>query len=288
VLSRTRFYTASNHSHLPAAELSLPLNGIDMLISLPLLLATVVLTARGDTTKKKAPESTAPRSAAPAKAPQPATSKAPVVQAGAPVAGNDAPSPASQPLAGKAIVRSVARTARAVAPRATYLARLIRNRASRGPALPAGIRRDPNSVPFSADSIVVEKSRRTMTLYKDGSPVRIYFIALGQNPLGDKVGIGDNRTPEGLYYIEGHNPASKYHLSLRVSYPNDPDIAEARSRGLAPGGDIMVHGLPRGFENVGAEHRQRDWTNGCIAVTNAEIEEIWSAIPDGAAIQIKP
>ena len=113
-------------------------------------------------------------------------------------------------------------------------------------------------------------------------------IALGQNPLGAKTGIGDKRTPEGLYYIDGHNPGSKYHLSLRVSYPNDKDVAEARARGVSPGGDIMIHGLPRGFENVGAEHRQRDWTNGCIAVTNAEIEEIWSAIPDGAAIYIKP
>lgn len=127
-----------------------------------------------------------------------------------------------------------------------------------------------------------------MTLYHQGTPVRIYFIALGQNPVGDKVSQGDNRTPEGLYYISGHNPASKYYLSLRVSYPNDQDIAEARARGVAPGGDIMIHGLPRGFEKVGPEHRQRDWTNGCIAVTNAEIEEIWSAIPDGAVIHIKP
>jgi murein L,D-transpeptidase YafK len=179
-------------------------------------------------------------------------------------------------------------TARAVAPRATYLASAIRRRASRGPALPPGIKPNPNNVPFTADSIVVEKSRRTMTLYQRGTPVRIYFIALGQNPLGDKVGLGDNRTPEGLYYIEGHNPASKYHLSLKVSYPNEQDISEAKARGVATGGDIMIHGLPRGFENVGAEHRQRDWTNGCIAVTNAEIEEIWSAIPDGAAIHIKP
>jgi murein L,D-transpeptidase YafK len=179
-------------------------------------------------------------------------------------------------------------TARAVTPRASFLASALRRRAARGPALPPNITPNPNSVPFTADSIVVEKSRRTMTLYREGAPVRIYFIALGQNPVGDKVSIGDNRTPEGLYYVAGHNPASKYHLSLKVSYPNDQDIAEARARGVPTGGDIMIHGLPRGFETVGAEHRQRDWTNGCIAVTNAEIEEIWSAIPDGAAIHIKP
>jgi murein L,D-transpeptidase YafK len=165
---------------------------------------------------------------------------------------------------------------------------MLSRRAARGPSLPPHIKPNPNTVPFSADSIVVEKSRRTMTLYSEGTPVRIYFVALGQNPLGDKVSIGDNRTPEGLYYISGHNPASKYYLSLRVSYPNDQDLAEARARGVAAGGDIMIHGLPKGFENVGSEHRRRDWTNGCIAVTNAEIEEIWSAIPDGAVIHIKP
>lgn len=258
-----------------------------MLIHLPLLLATVAFAAGADTAKKKAPEAP-PRDAkeVPAKTRTTAPND-PVVLAGAggPAA---ATAPARRPLLGKAIERSVVGTARAVAPRATYLSTLMRNRASRGPDLPPGIRPDPNRVVFHADSIVVEKSRRTMTLYDNGTPVRIYFVALGQNPSGDKIGIGDNRTPEGLYYIEGHNPASKYHLSLRVSYPNDQDIAEARARGTAPGGDIMIHGLPRGFEKVGAEHRQRDWTNGCIAVTNAEIEEIWSAIPDGAAIHIKP
>jgi hypothetical protein len=206
------------------------------------------------------------------------------------LAGAPAPAAAQrQPLLGKAIERSVVKTARSVAPRASFLSSAIRRRvAGGGPALPPGIKANSNAVPFTADSIVVEKSRRTMTLYNNGLPVRIYFIALGQNPLGKKIGLGDNRTPEGLYYIAGHNPESKYHLSLRVSYPNDQDVAEARARGISTGGDIMIHGLPRGFENVGAEHRQRDWTNGCIAVTNAEIEEIWSAIPDGAVIYIKP
>jgi hypothetical protein len=246
-----------------------------MFIPFSLLLGATLLTSGADTTKKKAP--------AKAPAPQPAT----IVQTGRP-STTRTPDVSTSHLVGKAIENSIASTARVVAPRATYLSNLIRHRAGAGPALPANIRPSPNRVAFVADSIVVEKSRRTMTLYKQGTPVRIYFVALGQNPLGDKVSIGDNRTPEGLYYIEGHNPASKYHLSLKVSYPNDEDVAEARARGLAPGGDIMIHGLPRGFENVGAEHRQHDWTNGCIAVTNAEIEEIWSAIPDGAAIYIKP
>ena len=244
-----------------------------MFIPLTLLLGSSLLVSGTDTVKKKAP----------AKAP---AAPSGIVQTGTPA--SPAPKTPKSPLLGKAIEKSISNTARAVAPRASYLSAAIRRRASRGPALPSNIRPNPDNVPFTADSIVVEKSRRTMTLYHQGAPVRIYFIALGQNPLGDKTGIGDNRTPEGLYYIEGHNPASKYHLSLKVSYPNEQDVAEARARGVATGGDIMIHGLPRGFENVGAEHRQRDWTNGCIAVTNAEIEEIWSAIPDGVAIYIKP
>ena len=245
-----------------------------MFIPLSILLGSTLLITGSDSTKKKAPEK--------APAPRPAG----IVQAG--TVNAPAAPPKSAPLLGKVIEKSLTNTARAVAPRATFLSSALRKRASRGPSLPAHIRPNPNIVAFTADSIVVEKSRRTMTMYSQGTPVRIYFIALGQNPLGDKVGIGDNRTPEGLYYIAGHNPGSKYHLSLRISYPNEQDVAEARARGVSTGGDIMIHGLPAGFESVGAEHRQRDWTNGCIAVTNAEIEEIWSAIPDGAAIYIKP
>jgi hypothetical protein len=253
-----------------------------MFTPLALLLSSALLISGSDTTKKKASEAP-PKDAKTAPSESRATAPANVSQAGMP--GNEK---SRQPLLGKAIGKSIANTARAVTPRASYLSSAIRRRASSGPALPSHIRPNPTNVAFHADSIVVEKSRRTMTLYNQGTPVRIYFIALGQNPLGRKLAKGDNRTPEGLYYIEGHNPASKYYLSLRVSYPNAQDVAEARARGVSTGGDIMIHGLPRGFENVGAEHRQRDWTNGCIAVTNAEIEEIWSAIPDGAAIHIKP
>ena len=139
-----------------------------------------------------------------------------------------------------------------------------------------------------ADSIVVEKQRRTMTLYNSGYPVKIYQVALGKEPTGDKMRIGDNRTPEGVFYIDFLNAQSKYHKALHISYPDADHIQRARALGVAAGGDIMIHGLPPAFADLGAKHREFDWTNGCIAVTDQEIEEIWRAVPNGAAIQIKP
>ena len=144
------------------------------------------------------------------------------------------------------------------------------------------------SAPFSADSIVVDKSDRQLTLYRDGSPVRRYLVALGQQPVGDNVRQGDMRTPEGLFRIEARNPRSRYQLALRISYPDAAHAARARALGVSPGGDIMIHGLPTRQAWVGAAHRDFDWTEGCIAVTNAEIEEIWSAVPVGTPIHIKP
>jgi L,D-transpeptidase-like protein len=266
-----------------------------MFISLQVLLATSVLTSGGDTVRKKTAPEPAPAPTSPAKtASVPAPEKktpagtlvmnTPVSQAGAPRATN----PARKPLLGAVIGAQFASVAHAVTPHAAYLTNALTPHRDAGPPLPPNIRANPTAVPIHADSIVVEKSHHTMTLYDHGTPVRIYFVALGQSPVGKKMSRGDNRTPEGLYYIDGHNPASKYHLSLKVSYPNAQDIAEAQAHGYSVGGDIMIHGLPKGFEDVGAEHRQHDWTNGCIAVTNAEIEEIWTAIPDGAAIHIKP
>ena len=139
-----------------------------------------------------------------------------------------------------------------------------------------------------ADSIVVEKRLRRLTLFRGGAPVKRYAIALGRNPTGRKLQIGDNRTPEGIYFIEGRNTQSKFYRSLRISYPDQLDRLRAQSLGLQAGGDIMIHGLPTGRETLGARHRTTDWTEGCIAVTNQEIDEIWAAIPDGAPIEIKP
>ncbi len=139
-----------------------------------------------------------------------------------------------------------------------------------------------------ADSIVVEKQKHTLTLYQQGLPVRTYQVALGRSPVGDKVKMGDNRTPEGVFHIDFKNPQSKYHMALHISYPDAAHAERARSLGVAPGGDVMIHGLPAQYADLGAEHRTYDWTEGCIAVTNAEIEEIWRAVPQGAPIQIKP
>lgn len=141
---------------------------------------------------------------------------------------------------------------------------------------------------YLADSMVLDKSDHRLTLYYRGQPVHSYDVALGKNPVGNKERRGDGRTPEGLYEIEGRNPQSKYHLSLRVSYPSVQQRAQAARRGISPGGDIMLHGLPPAFASVGALHRQQDWTEGCVALTNDEIEEIWRSVPNGARILIRP
>jgi lipoprotein-anchoring transpeptidase ErfK/SrfK len=142
--------------------------------------------------------------------------------------------------------------------------------------------------PAAADSIVVYKRERTLVLFNRGVPVRTYFVALGSKPVGDKVQVGDQRTPEGLFYVNAHNPASKFHLALRISYPDDAHRARAASLGVDPGGDIMIHGLPKEYSEAGTNHLQNDWTNGCVALSNQEIEEIWRTVPDGTPVQIKP
>jgi murein L,D-transpeptidase YafK len=146
----------------------------------------------------------------------------------------------------------------------------------------------PTRAVAAADSMVLDKTQRRLTLFFQGQPVRTFYVALGRAPTGPKISRGDGRTPEGLYHIQNHNPQSKYHLSLRISYPNDVDRQRSAKQGRTPGGDIMIHGLPDRFASVGALHRQQDWTEGCVAVTNAEIEEIWQAVPDGTPILILP
>jgi murein L,D-transpeptidase YafK len=139
-----------------------------------------------------------------------------------------------------------------------------------------------------ADKIVVEKAARRMALLRDGTTLRSYDVSLGSDPIGHKQQEGDGRTPEGLYTIDFKNVRSRFHLSLRVSYPSAQDREAARQRGVPPGGDIMIHGLPRGLGSLGDFHLARDWTDGCVAVTNREIEEIWALVDTGTAIEIRP
>ncbi len=141
---------------------------------------------------------------------------------------------------------------------------------------------------LKADLVIVEKSARRLYLVHKGFVFRTYRIALGKHPKQPKVQEGDGRTPEGVYLIDGRNPNSNFHLSLHISYPNSQDIARAAALGVSPGGMIMIHGLPNGFTARQIDHPDWDWTNGCIAVTNAEIEEIWRFVDDGTPIVIRP
>ena len=139
------------------------------------------------------------------------------------------------------------------------------------------------------DYIRVVKSARVMVLYSGGQPVHtITGIQLGDAPVGPKHFQGDERTPEGRYMIDYGNPGSAYHLSLHISYPSARDVAYARSQGRSPGGLIFIHGQPNDW--VGGEHGARvpgDWTDGCISVSNAEIEALYEAVPDGTVIDIE-
>lgn len=141
---------------------------------------------------------------------------------------------------------------------------------------------------LQADAILIEKSERKLTLLLGNKPVKVYRVALGFAPEGKKTTQGDGKTPEGVYRIDSRNPGSHYHKSLHISYPNAADRAQAAKRHVSPGGDVYIHGLGSKFGWVGAEHRLKDWTLGCVAVTNEEIDEIWQAIPDGAVVEIRP
>jgi murein L,D-transpeptidase YafK len=146
----------------------------------------------------------------------------------------------------------------------------------------------PHATQPQADRIVIVKSERTLTLFRDGKVLKTYKVALGTTPVGPKTRQGDGRTPEGLYTVDSRNPHSQFHLSLHVSYPNAADRARAARLKVNPGGDIMIHGLPPAYAYLGPLHRKYDWTLGCIAVTDSEIEEIWNLVPIGTTVEIKP
>jgi murein L,D-transpeptidase YafK len=141
---------------------------------------------------------------------------------------------------------------------------------------------------FTADRVVVLKAEREMRLYRDGQVGRVFRISLGANPVGHKMREGDERTPEGVYVLDWSNADSIAFLSMHVSYPNADDLARARSRGVDPGGMIMVHGIRNGLGWIGRFHRLVDWTDGCIAVTNPEMRQFWDSVPVGTPIEIRP
>ncbi len=148
----------------------------------------------------------------------------------------------------------------------------------------APIEREPFT--GTADFVLVDKSDRTLMLFAGGEVVRTYEgIAFGGAPTGHKQFEGGERTPEGRYTIDTRNPDSAYYLSLRISYPNARDRAHAEEQGRDPGGDIFIHGQPNGLP---AGRLPGDWTDGCIAVSNAEMDELWSAVADGTPIKIRP
>ena len=140
----------------------------------------------------------------------------------------------------------------------------------------------------TADLVVVEKGERKLHLVRDGEAFRTFDIALGIQPVGDKQFEGDFRTPEGRYVLDIRNPNSEFFLSIRVSYPNRQDIREARAKGLDPGGAIMIHGQPNEPTRSETYYRTRDWTNGCIAVSNSDMIDIWLMTADNTPIEIRP
>lgn len=140
----------------------------------------------------------------------------------------------------------------------------------------------------SVDRIRIEKSARRLMLISRGEVLKTYKIALGGNPIGPKERQGDNKTPEGTYVIDARNRDSRFYLSLHISYPNERDKNRAKELGVSPGGNIMIHGIKNGFSRVGDAHAEVDWTKGCIAVTNKDIEEIAKLAPNGTIVEIRP
>jgi murein L,D-transpeptidase YafK len=144
---------------------------------------------------------------------------------------------------------------------------------------------DPHTV---IDKLEVIKSKRELIAYSNGEVVKVYTVALGREPLGDKKEEGDHRTPEGSYTINSKNPHSGWYKNLGISYPNEDDIAEAKKNGKHTGGDIKIHALKNGWGFIGKFQRWMDWTAGCIAVTDEEMDELYEHVAVGTPILIRP
>jgi murein L,D-transpeptidase YafK len=162
---------------------------------------------------------------------------------------------------------------------------------SHGPASAEGMAAQPPAewekyATPKADKIVVYKSLRRMELWRGNTILRTYHVALGRSPRGQKTSAGDGRTPEGTYFIDDRKMMSDYHLALHISYPGQTDIERAESMGVSAGGSIMIHGVPNDL--TPDQRLAPDWTAGCIALTNPEIEEVWRLVDDGTTVQINP
>ncbi len=146
----------------------------------------------------------------------------------------------------------------------------------------------PPAITTQADRIIVVKSAHTMTLYSHGKVLTVYRVSLGSGASGNaKQRQSDHETPEGIYRINGRNAHSSCHVALHISYPNAADREHARKLGVDPGGDVMIHGLPPGYDWIKPGQPLADWTYGCIGLTNAEIDEVWKLVPTGTPIEIQ-
>lgn len=145
----------------------------------------------------------------------------------------------------------------------------------------------PDAQPH-VDRVLVVKHDRVLRLLSGDKVIKEYKVALGGNPVGPKQRQGDHRTPEGVYVLDSRNAHSHYYKALHISYPGTADRTNAQRLHVSPGGDVYVHGLPNGYGFVGSAHRLHDWTDGCIAVTDEEMDEIWKLVPNGTPIEIRP
>jgi len=146
----------------------------------------------------------------------------------------------------------------------------------------------PPKTPRAVDHVVVHKAERRLVLFHKDQVLRSYHVSLGLSPVGPKERAGDSRTPEGTYRLESHNPHSDYFLAIRLSYPNGADLQRARAHHRDPGGLIMIHGLPNELKRAPRYYETHDWTDGCIALSNADMAEMWTLTPDGVRIDILP